>query len=88
MLAGLFRLRKDGRGEFGLSQFLWKQVWWIFSPTMVFQFTYTSSLCKGVIWLLVATIAEVLPVVSLGRFSLQFFGLTFTLRTRCSLFWI
>jgi len=33
MLVGLFRLRHDGYGSatFGLAQFLWKQVWGIFS---------------------------------------------------------
>ena len=55
---------------------------------MVFQFIYTPSLRKGVIWLFVATIAEVLPVVSLGRSSLLFFGFIFMLCARCSFFWI
>jgi hypothetical protein len=27
MLAGLLRLRQDGRGAFGLTQVMWKQVW-------------------------------------------------------------
>ena len=27
MLVGLFRLRQDGRGAFGLTQLMWKQVW-------------------------------------------------------------
>ena len=27
MLAGLFRLRQDGRGAFGLTELMWKQVW-------------------------------------------------------------
>jgi len=29
MLLGLFRLRHDGYGTFGLARLLWKQVWWI-----------------------------------------------------------
>jgi hypothetical protein len=86
MLAGLFRLRQDGCGECGLTQLMWKQVWWCFSPTMVFEFICVSYLRKGVIWLFVATIAEVLPVVSHGRSSFLLFGFIFMLRTRCSFF--
>ena len=31
MLLGLFRMRHDGNGTFGLARLLWKQVWCIFS---------------------------------------------------------
>ena len=69
MVFGLLRLGFHDRGAFGLGPLLWKQVGYqssslaaVFSAYMVIHI-HTA---KAVIWLLVAiaTIAEVLPVVS------------------------
>jgi hypothetical protein len=61
---GLFRLGFHERGAFELGRLLWKQVsYWCFSLVVAFS-AYMVRIRKGVIWLLVATIAEVLPLVS------------------------
>jgi hypothetical protein len=65
MSFGLLRLGFHERGAFGLGRLLWKQVrYWYFSPAVVFPAYMVVRIHKGVIWLLVATIAEVPPAVS------------------------
>jgi hypothetical protein len=62
MFFGLLRLGFHERGAFGLGRLLWKQVsYWFFSLVSAYM---TIHIRKGVIWLLVATFAEVLPAVS------------------------
>jgi hypothetical protein len=65
MFFGLLRLGFHERGAFALGRLLWKQVgYWCFSPAVVFSAYIVARIHKGVIWLLVATIAEVPPAVS------------------------
>jgi hypothetical protein len=65
MFFGLLRLGFHERGAFGLGRLLWKQVgYWFFSLVVEFSAYMMIHIRKGVIWLLVATIAEVLPAVS------------------------
>ena len=65
MIFGLLRLGFHERGAFGLGRLLWKQVgYWCFSLIVVFSAYTAARIHKGVIWLLVATIAEVPPAVS------------------------
>ncbi|KAF8491207.1 hypothetical protein F5888DRAFT_1075420 [Russula emetica] len=62
VLIGLLRLHDSG-GTFALGRLLWKQVGSGRSQFSVSQFTYLFPLPKGVIWLLIATVAEVPPMV-------------------------
>ena len=65
MFFGLLRLGFHERGAFALGRLLWKQVgYWFFSLAVVFSAYIVALIHKGVIWLLVATIAEVPPAVS------------------------
>ena len=65
MFFGLLRLGFHERGAFGLGRLLWKQVGYCFlSLVVVFSPHVVIHIRKGVIWLLVATFAEILPAVS------------------------
>jgi hypothetical protein len=65
MFFGLLRLGFHERSAFGLGRLLWKQVSYLrFSLGMAFSAYKAVRFHKGVIWLLVATIAEVPPAVS------------------------
>jgi len=65
MFFGLLRLGFHERGAFGLGRLLWKQVcYWCFSLAVMFSAYMMVRIHKGVIWLLAAIIAEVLPAVS------------------------
>ena len=65
MFFGLLRLGFHERDVFGLGRLLWKQVrYWCSSLAVAFSAYMVVRIHKGVIWLLVATIAEVLPAVS------------------------
>jgi hypothetical protein len=65
MFVGLLRLGFHERGAFGLGRLLWKQVsYWCLSLDLVLSAYSVARVHKGVIWLLVATIAEVPPAVS------------------------
>ena len=68
LLIMFFGLRRRGfhdREAFGLGRFMWKQVgYWCFSLAVVFSAHIAVRIHEGVIWLLVATIADVLPAVS------------------------
>ena len=68
VLIGLLRLLHNGGGSFGLGRLLWKQVGSGRSHIPVPRFTYLFPLPKGVIWLLMATIAEVPPMVCPASF--------------------
>ena len=64
MFFGLLRLGFHERGAFGIGRLLWKQVgYYCFSPAVVLPAYIVVRIHKGVIWLLVATIAEVPPAV-------------------------
>ena len=68
MLAGLLRLRMGGGGSFYLSQLLWKQVGH-YRFLLVVMFCLTAfDVLQGVIWLAIATAAEVPQVVSMTSF--------------------
>ena len=63
-LVGLFRLRREGGGWLGLGWLLWKQV----RGQHLLQIVVPRSanvifVQQGVIWILVATIADLFPVV-------------------------
>ena len=65
MFFGLLRLGFHERGAFGMGRFLWKQVgYWCFSLAMGFSAYMVVRIHKGVIWLLVATIAVIPPAAS------------------------
>jgi hypothetical protein len=73
MLIGLLRLLHDSGGSFALGRLLWKQVGSGRSHFAVSQFTYLFPLPKGVIWLLIATVAEVPPTVCPASFLVCLF---------------
>ncbi len=71
MFFGLLCLGFHERGAFGLGHLLWKQVsYWCFSLAVVFSAYMVIRIHKGVIWLLVASIAEALPAVMCPSFLL------------------
>ena len=84
VLIGLLRLLHDNSGSFALGRFLWKQVGSGLSHFAVSRFTYLFPLPKGVIWLLIATVAEVPPTVCPVSFIVCLFFLTPCKRLRYS----
>ena len=67
MLVGLLRLRRGGGGKFELGRLLWKQVrWWQVLLTRAVVLLICIHILKGVIWLLIGTVTELMPVVSLA----------------------
>lgn len=76
MLVGLLRLHYRGGGKFGLAQVLWKQVWSRLTLSLVISIIDTFSIHKGVIWFLIATAAEIPPVVGLTSVWLVYFQLS------------
>jgi hypothetical protein len=68
MLIGLLRFRLESSGAMNLAHILWNQVQWLHLPLTVI-FLKLNFCCKGLIWLLVATIAEVPASVRLAPFS-------------------
>jgi len=76
MLVGLFRLRRRG-STFGLAQVLWRQVGLRFYPCFFFRSIDMFSFCKGVLWIFLATVAEVPPAVSPANSSFLSFLLIF-----------
>jgi hypothetical protein len=74
VLVGLLRLHGGG-GSFALGRLLWKQVGWGDSSSpWCSRFTDLLSFLKGVIWLLIATVAEVPPTVSTATFLVSRFA--------------
>lgn len=74
VLIGLLRLLHDSGGSFALGRLLWKQVGLgriLFSES---QFIYLFPLPKGVIYLLIATVAEVTPTVCPASFLVCHFS--------------
>jgi hypothetical protein len=68
MLAGLLRLRRRGSGSHKLWHFLWKQVGhWRFSLVVLLT-TDAFDGHEGIIWFVVAAVAELPPAVSLASF--------------------
>jgi hypothetical protein len=65
MFVGLLRLRAQGGGgsTFGLARLLWKQVRRLFSLIDRGHFGLWDIFFQGVIWISLATIAEVPPAV-------------------------
>jgi len=91
MLVGLLRLRHHDGGRFDLGRLLWKQVRW--SPTssvICALLIKLISLCKGIIYLLIATATEVTQVVRPASPHLRLHSpLTISIiRCRCSFVWI
>jgi len=68
MLAGLFRLRKRGGSKFELARLLWKQVRCSFCLPRRPPSTNLIFTSKGIIYLVAATTAELIPVVRLASF--------------------
>ena len=66
MFFGLLRMGCHERGAFGLGRLLWKQVgYWYFSLAVVLSvYMVVRIYYKGLVWFLVATIAEVPVAVS------------------------
>ena len=56
MLIGLLRMRLKAGSVFGLAHILWKQVGWWQRSLAVIALIFVS---KGLIWLLLAIVAEV-----------------------------
>lgn len=61
VLIGLLRLRRDGSGTFGIGLLLWKQV--RSTPLLSLQSIEMFSVCKGILWFLLATVAGAPPAV-------------------------
>jgi hypothetical protein len=73
VLIGLLRLLHDGSGSFALGRLLWKQVGRCGpNSDLLSQFASLFPLPKGVIWLLIATVAEVPPTVCSASFLVCF----------------
>ena len=74
MFFGLFRLRFHKSWAFGMGRLLWRQVGCLcFFLAVVATFSlYVASYSqlKGLVWLLVALIADILPLVS-GQFHVS-----------------
>ena len=89
ILAGLFVLRRNGGGTFGLTRLLWRQVRWRFSPALVrLIFFLIFFVLKGVIWLVLGSAIEIPPLVSPANFSFVPLLSILHLRRRCSLCFI
>ena len=74
MVFGLLRLGFHERGAFGLGRLLWKQVTYCYFLLAVVLSAYmVVRFHKGVIWLLVATVAEV-PIAVSGRIHVPLFS--------------
>ena len=70
MFIGLFRLRFHERSAFGLGRLMWRQVRvsaLLASPSRGSLSTDTLPVRKGIVWLFLATIAEIPPVVSVAN---------------------
>ena len=65
MLVGLLRLRRRGGGWFDLGHLLWKQVRWqcILWIVVITLALTRFSIREGVLWLSLATVTELIPVV-------------------------
>ena len=80
IFAGVFVLHSRGSVTFGLNGLLWRQVRgkWQFSLAEIFLFRYFFSFDKGVTWIALGCVAEVLPLVSAASLSFPpFFYLYF-----------
>jgi hypothetical protein len=68
MLIGLLRLGFHEPGVYGLGRLMWRQVrvFALLSSRSSLS-TYTLPVRKGIIWLLLATIAEIPQAVSVGN---------------------
>jgi hypothetical protein len=88
MLIGLLRIRLDAGGAFALSHILWKQVLWsqVLLAVIIADLLMSISVCKGLIWLFVATSAEVPSTVCLDNLLHPFILLIVILTHRCSCF--
>ena len=90
MLIGLLILRRHGGGTFGLSRVLWKQVRWRFSLPSFFKFAnhvFIFPFRKAVIWLALAIVTEIPPLVNQATLSVLPVLLIFSPRRRCSWCW-
>ena len=64
MLIGLSRVRSHGGGTMSLGRLLWNQVWHCKSANCRAFDSPVYFNRKGVIWLVVAVVAELTPTVS------------------------
>ena len=62
MLGGLLHFRRDVDGIFSVGRLLWKQVG---SGTSALPIVFSIYSVQGLIWLFIATVAEVPPMVCL-----------------------
>jgi hypothetical protein len=69
MLAGLLRLRGE-MGESSLGRVLWNQVRFLLAESElileIYKIQISARNFKSLVWLFLATVAEVPPTVSLG----------------------
>ena len=78
MLIGLLRMGRRGTGPFSLGRLgrlLWKQVrhWSFRYGHGAFLFANVISVQQGVIWLSLAVVAEIPPLVRLAGFLMDLF---------------
>ena len=76
MLIGLLRLRQHGVGTRGLGLLLWKQVGCFLVSSLFSPSANVISVRQGLIWLLIATVAEVPPIVRPTGFLIHIFSPT------------
>ena len=68
MLIGLLRLGFHEPGVYGLGRFMWRQVrLFALLASRGSLSTDTLPVRKGIVWLFIATIAEIPPVVSVAN---------------------
>ncbi len=65
MIAGLLRLHRRSNGSYQLLRLLWKQVGHLQFSLAVILPTDVLDILEGVMWFVIATVAEVPPAVSL-----------------------
>ena len=71
MLIGLFRLLTGSSSTFGLARLLWKQVGRHVPPLRALKPLTLFSILKGIIWLLIATVAGIPPTASFASFPVH-----------------
>jgi hypothetical protein len=69
MLIGLLRLGAHEPGVYGMGRFMWRQVrvFALLASRGVPYWADTPPVRKGIVWLLLATVAEIPPVVSVAN---------------------
>ena len=89
ILIGLLRLRQHGVGTRGLGLLLWKQVGCFLVSSWFSPSANVISVRQGLIWLLIATVAEIPAVVRPTGFLTHFFtDQCDCLHCRCPFVWV